>query len=266
MSPLISAAELNKVCSESIVVDCRFDLGDSDAGRRAYTASHIPGAHYLDLEVDLSAPVGRHGGRHPLPDVAAFATTIAEIGIDGSRLVVIYDDSKFCFAARLWWMLTALGYSSVRVLDGGFAAWRAEGLPVTDAPSPARPAAVPALEGFSALVDRSWLLAQGESVTTLVDSRDARRYAGLEEPIDPVAGHIPGALNLPWSSVSDAQGFARPVSEQRARWADIDPDEETVVYCGSGVSACVNLLSLSLAGLPRARLYAGSWSDWCSYL
>ena len=266
MTPIISVQALNAARQEYTVVDCRYDLSNGEAGRSAYEDSHIPGAHYLDLEVDMSGPRGDHGGRHPLPSAQRFVDTLAALGIDRETKVVAYDDSHFCFAARLWWMLTALDYASVQLLDGGFSAWRGAALPTTDAPSVAQPVPAPTVASFSSTVDREWLLAAGEGAPTLVDSRDTRRYAGLEEPIDPVAGHIPGALNLPWQSVTDDRGFARSTADQRARWAEIQVDAETVVYCGSGVSACVNLLSLALAGLPRARLYPGSWSDWSSYL
>ncbi|MEE4660706.1 MAG: sulfurtransferase [Halieaceae bacterium] len=278
---MISAAQLRAQLGVCVILDCRFDLADTGAGLREYRAAHIPGAHYLHLEDDLSGPRGTHGGRHPLPSPAVFTTRLAQLGIQRDTPVVAYDDSRFCFAARLWWMMTALGYTDVRLLDGGFAAWRSsgfetarampEGQPGAAQPSAVQPGAVqpgaaPDVGAFAGVVDRSELQLLSTQDVLLVDSRDARRYAGLEEPIDPVAGHIPGAVNLPWQGVTDERGFARPARQQRERWEALGPSSDTVVYCGSGVSACVNLLSLELAGYDRARLYPGSWSDWCSYL
>ncbi len=262
---LIRAETLQARLGEVVVLDCRFSLGNSGAGARAYAEGHIPSAHYLHLERDLSGPVGEHGGRHPLPAAADFAARLAQLGIDRKTPVVAYDDNNFAFAARLWWMMRALDYRDVRLLDGGLAAWRAAGGGLDTATPLARPVTVPVVGDYRGTLDMSAVRHARQADAQLVDSRDPPRYQGLEEPIDPVAGHIPGALNLPWQGVSDQQGLALSPQAQRERLAVLPPDRELVVYCGSGVTACVNLLALELAGYHGARLYPGSWSDWCSY-
>ena len=191
---------------------------------------------------------------------------MARLGIDRSSRVVAYDDNGFMPAARLWWMLRALNYDHVRLLDGGIDAWTAGGGQLdTDSPraNPVEPSVVGDYRGKCNIDGVRRALGEG---AMLVDSRDAARYQGLEEPIDPVAGHIPGALNLPWQEATDGDGFALDKEDQRQRLASLEPDRELVVYCGSGVSACVNLLALHLAGRDDAVLYPGSWSDWCSYM
>lgn len=269
---LITAEELYACYERSdvVVADCRFSLADPSAGEREYWAGHVPGSHYLHLDRDLSSPPGLHGGRHPLPAPSAFATTMAAIGIDSNppSLVVVYDDSRFAFASRLWWLLRYHGHDYVRVLDGGWKAWRDAGLPVATEPPPAPPPArfTPALRPELVMTIAEVRDLQRRSGAALIDSREERRYLGLEEPIDPVAGHIEGAVNRPWQDVSDESGRFRPLSEQRQRWGNLLELPELAAYCGSGVTACVNLLSLAELGREDARLYAGSWSDWCSYL
>jgi thiosulfate/3-mercaptopyruvate sulfurtransferase len=251
-----------------VVVDCRFALGDVHAGRRAYAEGHLPGACYLDLEDDLSAPRERHGGRHPLPAPAAFAARLAALGIDRDSELLIYDDSNYPFAARLWWMLRSLGYAPARLLAGGYSAWLAAGgEPDTALPERA-PVAVPTTPGqWPGCCDREQLRALQAQGAQLVDAREAARYRGEQEPIDPLAGHIPGALNRPWQSLISADGQLLPDAELRsALGEDLLLTDPLVVYCGSGVSACVNLLALATLGRDDAWLYAGSWSDWCSYM
>ena len=263
---LISVASLRENLDRTVLVDCRFSLADIDAGEASYREGHIPGAHYLHLERNLSGKKGEHGGRHPLPDAAGFCQRVAQLGITTDTPVVAYDDSRFAFAARLWWMLTSLGFSSVRVLDGGYAAWcDAGGECELEIPAP-QPVAAHGADTWSARVDIEGVRRAQNDGAILIDSREEKRYLGLEEPIDPVAGHIPGAVNYPWQDVTDDAGIARNISAQQARWRDLEEERELVVYCGSGVTACVNLLSLSLAGRSRVQLYAGSWSDWCTYL
>ncbi len=254
-----------------VVVDCRFALMQPDLGQQQYQVAHIPGAFYLDLNRDLSSPVQVHGGRHPLPDVAILAAKLAAMGIYAGAgdqpptLVVVYDDSRLAFAARLWWLLRYLGHAQVAVLDGGWSAWQAAGYAVTSAlPAPRVGRFVPQVQA-DWVVDIDQVRSQ-PNTTLLVDAREGDRHRGEREPIDPVAGHIPGAVNYPWQDVTDAAGFVRSPAWQRQRWQDLKPGQEVTVYCGSGVTACVNLLALSLAGLPPGKLYAGSWSDWCSYL
>lgn len=262
---LIKADELRTRLGEVVLLDCRFNLANTGAGARAYADGHIPTAHYLHLERDLSGPVDTHGGRHPLPPAADFAARMARLGIDRNTPVVAYDDNGFAFAARLWWMLRALDYRDVRVLDGGLSAWLAAGGSLDTGVPSATPVAAPVVGDYRGKLDMPGVRRAREAGAQLLDSRDAPRYQGLEEPIDPVAGHIPGALNLPWQDVSDAQGLALAPEAQRQRLAILPADRELVVYCGSGVTACVNLLALELAGHRGAQLYAGSWSDWCSY-
>lgn len=269
---LITAEELHACYRrpDVVVADCRFALADPAAGEREYWAGHIPGSHYLHLDRDLSGARGIHGGRHPLPAPTAFAATMAAIGVDSvpPSLVVAYDDSRFAFASRLWWLLRYHGHERVRVLDGGWRAWREAGLPVATEPPPAPPPArfTPALRPELVMTFAEVKDLRGRDGTALIDSREERRFLGLEEPIDPVAGHIDGALNHPWQQVSDEKGRFRGAAEQRERWGALMERPELAVYCGSGVTACVNLLSLAELGREDARLYAGSWSDWCSYL
>jgi thiosulfate/3-mercaptopyruvate sulfurtransferase len=254
--------------SQLVIVDCRFSLLQPEWGERQYQTSHIPGACYLDLNKDLSAPISEHGGRHPLPDLEVFAQKLAAIGIQQNETqVVAYDDSRFAFAARLWWLLRYLGHQPVALLDGGWKGWLEEGYPVTDEiPQAVRP-------GFFEPQPRSDWIVDIETVKTfrdkpgtiLVDSRESDRYRGDREPIDPIAGHIPGAVNAPWQNVTDERGFLLPLAEQQKLWLPYQPEEETIVYCGSGVTACVNLFSLELAGFSNTKLYPGGWSDWCSY-
>jgi thiosulfate/3-mercaptopyruvate sulfurtransferase len=250
------------------IADCRFSLADAELGRRQYQESHIPGAHYLDLNQDLSAPVARHGGRHPLPKPDELANKLAAIGVHSQEtLVVAYDDSRFAFAARLWWLLRYLGHERVVLLDGGYSNWLSGGYPVTDElPTPQPGIFVPQLQPHL-VVDINAVKARKDLPgVVLVDSREGDRYRGEREPIDPIAGHIPGAINYPWQDVSNTQAYIRPVEEQQKRWADVQQAEEIIVYCGSGVTACANLLSLEIARIHTGKLYAGSWSDWCSYL
>lgn len=248
------------------IADCRFSLADPELGWQQYQASHIPGAYYLDLNRDLSSPVEQHGGRHPLPNPAELADKLSAMGVNSQTLVVAYDDSRFAFAARLWWLLRYLGHDRVAVLNGGFKGWLSGGYPVTDAiPNRARARFVPQLQQEQ-VVDIEAVKARSyRPSVALVDSRESDRYRGEREPIDRIAGHIPGAVNYPWQEVSDDQGYLRAHAEQRCRWEKMDGTEEILVYCGSGVTACVNLLSLEMAGIHTGKLYAGSWSDWCSY-
>jgi len=266
--PLIDAHRLHALLAgprPPLVADCRFALADPAAGEAAYREAHIPGAVYLHLERDLSAPAGQTGGRHPLPSPEEFGRTMRRIGLDAGRLLVACDDSRGAFAARLWWLARYFGHAAVCVLDGGVGAWTRAGFALDAAiPAPApgnfRPCPHPEMRiDYEELAPRV-----GRGTVTLVDSREPRRFAGLEEPIDPVAGHMPGALNRPWADATgEVDGRFRDAAAQAARWRGV-ATEDLVVYCGSGVTACVNLLSLELAGIRGARLYPGSWSDWCA--
>jgi thiosulfate/3-mercaptopyruvate sulfurtransferase len=262
---LVTAQELAARRNEFVILDCRFSLGDPGAGARAYADGHIPGAHYIHLERDLSGPVAEHGGRHPLPEPGDFAGRLARFGIDRDTLVVAYDDNGFAFASRLWWMMRALHYRNVRLLDGGLGAWRAAGGALDTGVPVATPVAAPPVGDYGGKLDMQGVREARAAGALLVDSRDAPRFQGIEEPIDPVAGHIPGAVNLPWQGATDDSGCMLEPERQLARFGVLDPGRDLVVYCGSGVTACVNLLALHLAGRDGARLYPGSWSDWCSH-
>lgn len=254
--------------TQVVVVDCRFSLDDPELGQRQYLESHIRGAYYLHLNRDLSSPVGLHGGRHPLPNLTELAEKLAAIGVNFQEtLVVAYDNSRFAFAARLWWLLRYMGHDRVALLDGGFAGWQTAGYPVTDAlPMPLQTGTfVPDLRSHLVLDIEAVKARKDLPEVILVDSREPERYRGEREPIDPIAGHIPGAINYPWKDVTDETARLRPLAEQQQRWESLKNAKEIMVYCGSGVTACVNLLSLEIAGIKTGKLYAGSWSDWCSY-
>ncbi len=249
------------------IVDCRFLLSDADAGRRSYSEGYIPGAVYMDLERDLSAPVGEHGGRHPLPDVGELAAKLGRAGIDRGTRVVAYDDQGGAMASRLWWLLRYMGHDAVYVMDQGFTAWKAAGYLVTDAQPAIR---VP--KRYEPDVQAAMLAdvdavraASNEGSSVLVDSRETRRYLGLEEPIDKVAGHIPGARNWFWKDNLDEQGRWRSAEQIEERFAAVPKDAAIIVYCGSGVTACPNVLALEAAGYRNVKLYAGSWSDWITW-
>lgn len=250
----------------TVLFDCRFSLADPAAGRRLYLQGHIPGAHFLDLNRDLSGPAGKHGGRHPLPEPGEMAARLARYGVGPDTEVVAYDDARLAGSTRLWWLMRSLGYRPPRLLNGGYQAWLAAG-GQADAEVPVPVAGVaPAVSAYRDHCDIEGLRRAQAAGALLVDSREERRYQGLEEPIDPVAGHIPGAINRPWQGVTSADGRLRDGQSLREHWGEALDAEQLVVYCGSGVTACVNLFSLAALGRDDAALYAGSWSDWCSYL
>ncbi|MEK4508831.1 sulfurtransferase [Paenibacillus sp. FSL K6-2524] len=253
-----------------VIVDCRFELGRPTAGQEAFAQSHIPGAIYLDLEVDLSSPVNTHGGRHPLPDPDVLAKRLSQAGISNNSRIVAYDDQGGMYASRLWWLLRWLGHDSVYVMDEGFSSWKDGGYPLTDAQPINIPASfVPNLR-HDMLADMNEVKQSlSNPGVLLVDSRDASRYAGEQEPIDAKAGHIPGAINSFWKQVLDDSGAWKSdqlLSSQFSRLTEaMDKGQEAIIYCGSGVSACPNVLALHRLGYSKVRLYAGSWSDWVSY-
>jgi thiosulfate/3-mercaptopyruvate sulfurtransferase len=262
---LIEPAEL-LTGHNAVVFDCRFSLADPEEGGTLYRQGHIPGACYLDLNRDLAGPVLAHGGRHPLPDPAELVAKLAACGVGRDTDVVAYDDSRLAFASRLWWLMRSLGYTPPRLLNGGYQAFLAAGgRPDTSVPVPESCAAL-SVAGFQGFFDIDGLRAAQAAGSLLVDSREERRYQGLEEPIDPVAGHIPGAINRPWQGVTSAKGAVVDAAGLKEHWGDALEAGQLVVYCGSGVTACINLFSLSLLGRDNAILYAGSWSDWCTYL
>lgn len=264
---LIAPAELAARLAEPTlrVVDCRASLQNPTAGREAYAKSHVPRATFADLLEDLSgAVVPGKTGRHPLPEIETFVSKLRRWGIGGPHQVVVYDDAGGAFAARLWWMLRWLGHDAVAVLDGGLPAWVAEGWSVTDEVESLPPGDFAAKPRPELLVSARELRAPESTSRKLFDARAVERFRGDVEPIDPVGGHIPGAVNLPFSG-NLRDGRFLPAAELRARLAaalDGSPAELAIVYCGSGVTACHDALAFARAGLPLPRLYAGSWSEW----
>jgi thiosulfate/3-mercaptopyruvate sulfurtransferase len=249
-----------------VVLDCRYDLARPAWGEQAYLEGHIEGAIDVNLDRDLSGPVTPVTGRHPLPDAAEFARLAGSWGIDSGTQVVACDQGNGMYAARAWWLLRWLGHAGAAVLDGGVAAWVAAGQPLTTAlPQPKRRVFTPVPQPRATLEVSEVRGALEAGSIHLVDARAADRYAGQNETIDPVAGHVPGAANHPFARNLDERGRMLAPDELRARWAATlagRPVTELVAMCGSGVSACHNLLALEHAGLPGARLYAGSWSEW----
>ncbi|AZK48749.1 sulfurtransferase [Paenibacillus lentus] len=253
-----------------VIADCRFQLGAPEAGRAAYAESHIPGAIYLDLESDLSAPVAEHGGRHPLPDPEVLAKRLSQVGISNDSVVVAYDDQGGMNASRLWMLLRWLGHDQVYIMDEGFSAWQQDGYPVTAEQQVVIPSSFqPALHD-ELIADVNYVRsAIGNPDVLLVDSRESPRYLGQTEPIDAKAGHIPSAINAFWKNNLDDTGKWAPEEQRRAGLSEVinalDAGLEVIVYCGSGVSACPNIVALHSLGYFNVRLYAGSWSDWISY-
>ncbi|MGO9424834.1 MAG: sulfurtransferase [Steroidobacteraceae bacterium] len=253
------------------VIDCRFDLAAPDAGRQAYLRGHIPTARYVDLNRDLSSPVAADSGRHPLPPPEHLAAQFGELGIGDGTQVIAYDEANGAFAARAWWLLRWLGHPEVAVLDGGLKAWLARGGELEPG-EPSAAAALPAAGRFTPRVDHRAVLTTAELIEALKDTRrllvDARapeRFAGAVEPLDAVAGHIPGAVNHPFSANLGDDGHFLPPADLKRRWqarlAGVDP-QDAIAMCGSGVTACHHLLAMEMAGLHGAKLYAGSWSEW----
>lgn len=261
---LVSVADLAAALEhpQLRLVDCRFDLTDPQAGRRAYHQSHLPGALYAHLDEDLSGELTSQTGRHPLPSTRQMEETFGRWGIGPETQVVAYDDRGGVMASRLWWMLRTSGHARVAVLDGGWPAWVEAGGPVSSEPVDVAPVVYRASHQPGAQVGLEEVL----DAPLLIDSRGATRYAGREEPLDPVAGHIPGALNRHYADNLDAAGRFHSAEQLRREFEALlgdTPPQEVAFYCGSGVSACHNLLAMTHAGLATPRLYVGSWSQWC---
>jgi thiosulfate/3-mercaptopyruvate sulfurtransferase len=265
---LISAADLALHAAQPnwVVLDCRHDLANPEAGRAAYEAGHLPQAQFAHLDLDLSGDKQLGGGRHPLPSRDAFIQTLRRWGISDDTQVVAYDAHGGMFAARLWWMLRWVGHPAVAVLDGGLPAWQAQGLALSTEMPAVTAGNIHERPSLVTTVDADAVLANlAQPVWTVVDARSPDRYRGENETLDPVGGHIPGASNRFFKDNLQADGRFKPASELRAEWAAlIDKPEASVMQCGSGVTACHNLLALELAGQPGAALYPGSWSEWCS--
>jgi thiosulfate/3-mercaptopyruvate sulfurtransferase len=244
------------------VVDCRFELANPDAGEAAYQGAHIPGAVFAHLDRDLSGPKTGRNGRHPLPSPEALTATLGRLGIDNEMQVIAYDQDTGMFASRLWWMLRWLGHSQVAVLDGGFARWTNEGRPTVTGVETRKPRTFTGVARPEMTVSAREVGPDGG--LRVVDARAPERYRGDIEPIDPVAGHIPGAVNYFYMQNLVDGRFRSPWEIQEA-WKETVGSarpEDVVSYCGSGVTACHNLLALEHAGLRGARLYPGSWSEW----
>ncbi|MGR8981009.1 MAG: sulfurtransferase [Gammaproteobacteria bacterium] len=265
---LISAQDLRRHLDsrEWIIFDCRFSLADESAGEKAYRMGHIPNARYAHLSKDLSSAVTDQTGRHPLPDFSWLAKKLGLWGAGNQSQIVVYDDAGGAFAGRFWWLLRCLGHDRVAVLDGGIKRWQQLGFPLTTRLPAAKPVS------FRAYLDSGlWLNAAqvrdrlAAKAIKLIDARMPDRYFGKLEPIDPVAGHVPGALNRPFPTNLNGQGLFLPAEELRRQFEKLlgdTPAAQTVHMCGSGVTACHNLLAMEHAGLTGSKLYAGSWSDW----
>ena len=267
---LIGTADLAAHVADShwMTVDCRFQLADPAWGEHEYLTAHIPGAAYAHLNRDLSAPTTGANGRHPLPDPAELVRTFARLGLGAGTQVVAYDQDNGMFASRLWWLLRWMGHDAVAVLDGGFQKWLDEHRPVAageDARAPGMFTGSPRPEMTAGAGEIAAALGRREML--LLDARAPERYRGDIEPIDRVPGHIPGAVNHFFQQNIAADGTFRPAGDLRGALATAlgsTPADQVVCYCGSGVTACHNLLAMELAGLHGARLYAGSWSEWSS--
>jgi thiosulfate/3-mercaptopyruvate sulfurtransferase len=253
-----------------IVVDCRHDLMNHDAGRVSYDAGHLPQAQFAALETDLSdkrpGPNGEFRGRHPVPTRDAFVETLRRWGVHHGSQVVAYDAHGGMFAARLWWMLRWIGHEAVAVLDGGMPAWQAQGLPLSTEHVVKTRGNIDPKPPLVQTVDVGDVLANLQQASRLVvDARAADRFRGENETIDPVGGHIPGAKNRFFKDNLQADGRFKPAAQLRTEWkAIVDEPRQAIMQCGSGATACHNLLALEIAGLPGAALYPGSWSEWCA--
>jgi thiosulfate/3-mercaptopyruvate sulfurtransferase len=269
---LISAAELGSHYQDPdwVVIDCRHDLADPDAGAAAFAAGHIPGARFAHLDRALSdkrpAPDGQFRGRHPLPQRAAFIETLRDWGVNQNSQVVAYDAQGGMFAARLWWMLRWVGHQAVAVLDGGLPAWQAAAGALSTHTAPVARGAIEAREALTSTVSAQDLLANlAQPTRTVLDARAPDRFRGENETLDPVGGHIPGAKNRFFkNNLAEDGRFKSPQQLRQEFGALIDDPKAAVIQCGSGVTACHNLLALEVAGLSGAALYPGSWSEWCA--
>jgi thiosulfate/3-mercaptopyruvate sulfurtransferase len=247
-----------------VIVDCRFNLMDTKAGYRAYSAAHLPNARYANLDFDLSASKTHNTGRHPLPDAKQFMVKLGSWGINNETQVVVYDDASGMMAGRLWWLLRWVGHRAVALLDGGLPAWQSAKYPLSDA----APKIIPC-EFHGVAQDNLWVSTEfvahelQSSGCVLIDARPPERFRGEQEPIDPIAGHVPFAKNFPLSQNLAPDGKFLPAEVLRARFEALGvPPQQVVSMCGSGVTACHNLLAMEVAGLTGARMYVGSWSEW----
>lgn len=271
---LISSQDLRALRDDggrhSVVIDCSFDLANPAAGREAYHVGHLPGAFYLHLDNELSGEKTGTNGRHPLPDPDTLTARLRALGVNEDTQVIAYDAQGGMYAARAWWLLRWLGHGAVAVLDGGKNAWVAAGLPLEadNAREPEPPGNLTRKAALVATVDADAVLANLANPTRLVvDARAADRFRGENETLDPVGGHIPGAANRFFKDNLEGNGSFKPAGALRQEFAQVlggKPASEAIMQCGSGVTACHNLLALEVAGHSGAALYAGSWSEWCA--
>ena len=265
---VVSAEQLAEHLSDPnwIVFDCRFTLTNTEAGKLAYQQSHIPGARYVHLDNDMSSPVTSHSGRHPLPDVNLLSEKLSNWGVDSSKQVVVYDDSFGSMAVKMWWLLRWLGHNNVALLDGGLPKWMKQKHPVSvDLPQIIPAQFIPHLHEEMVANTSEVEGARKERCRMIVDARPEQRFAGEREPLDKVAGHIPGAVNWVFEENLDFDGTYLPADELREAYLKLlqgVKPEHTIHSCGSGVTACHNMLAMEIAGLPSGKLYAGSWSEW----
>lgn len=270
--PLISTEELAQHLldrAQLVIVDCRFSLADTGAGRRAYAESHIPGAHYVHLDEDMSGAKTGSNGRHPLPAPATFVAVMRKVGATPSSTVVAYDDAGGIFAARWWWLMRWLGFFNCAVLDGGWGKWQREGRPVSDLAAAVHASAVDGVANTAMQTDADEVLKMLDAPGSmqLIDARSPERFRGENETLDLVGGHIPGAANHFFQLNLESDGCFKSAAELyrtfRALIGERNP-QDVVHQCGSGVTACHNLLAMEIAGLYGSRLYPGSWSEWCA--
>jgi thiosulfate/3-mercaptopyruvate sulfurtransferase len=264
---LVDAATLRSHLDdiEWVIIDCRHELADFEAGARAYAGGHIPGAHFANVETDLSGKKTGTNGRHPLPNPQAFLAFLNTMGTNESTQIVAYDAGADMFAARLWYLARWIGHEFVAILDGGFGAWTSAAYPVTSVVPAHEPGTLRLRPARDRAYDRFAVRERiGSSEHVLLDARAANRYAGEVEPIDPVAGHIPGARNRPFKENFDESGRWKSPQRLRAEFSQFDDPALVINYCGSGVSAAANLFSMHVAGLRGAGIYPGSWSEWCA--
>ncbi|MFA5912595.1 MAG: sulfurtransferase [Burkholderiales bacterium] len=264
---LISGEQLARQLDDPqwVIFDCRFALTRPESGRLAYAKAHIPGARYAHLNEDLSAALTPGSGRHPLPEPGVLADKLGRWGVDRDKQVVVYDDSFGSMAVRLWWLLRWLGHDAVALLDGGFPVWQKQGRELTAAVPVVSPTRFHPAPDDSMWVSSDAVLEALRQKRLIIDARPEERYGALIEPLDKVAGHIPGSLNSPFEDNLDMRGNFLKAEELRAQYESLlhgVPAEEVIHMCGSGVTACHNLLALEIAGLPGGKLYVGSWSEW----
>lgn len=263
---IISANQLYQQLDQCVVIDCRFNLANIDEGELAYQSGHIPGARYAHLDHHLSSPITAQSGRHPLPDFERFCRQVERWGIEPQSQVVVYDSTGGNIAARLWWLLKAVGHEDVALLDGGLPAWERENYPLSQEIPAVEPSRYPLQPDSSQWCDVEELQqCLQEHACILIDARLGERFRGESEPIDPVAGHIPGSVNQPIALNLDEQGCFKNATELRKLYAPHiknNKPQQIINTCGSGVFACHAILAIEIAGLGRTRLYPGSWSEW----